>query len=290
MIKLIASDMDGTLLDSNMQIPQENVNAIRYAQSKGAEFMVCTGRNRLEALPPLTEAGIDCAMITLNGAEVFNKDGNSMFMAPIDKTVANQVLQILENEAIYYEISTNKGTYSQSKERRIENFATTIATLMPHLTHKMAIAMSVARLEFLPIRFVSDLHEVIEEEDIEVLKIICFHKDGEAYLGHAAKEIDENFDQLFVTSSGQNNMEINHRNGQKGIAVARVAAKRNISLDDVMTIGDNLNDVSMLQTAGVSFAMGNGVVEVKEYAKYVTDTNINGGVGKAIIRAIDENL
>lgn len=85
-------------------------------------------------------------------------------------------------------------------------------------------------------------------------------------------------------------MEINHRKGQKGIAVARMAAKRQISLDEVMTIGDNLNDVSMLQTAGVSFAMGNGVVEVKEYAKYITDTNVNAGVGKAIVRAIDEDL
>jgi hydroxymethylpyrimidine pyrophosphatase-like HAD family hydrolase len=57
-----------------------------------------------------------------------------------------------------------------------------------------------------------------------------------------------------------------------------------------MTIGDNLNDVSMLQLAGVSFAMGNGELEVKEVAKYLTDTNIEAGVGKAIVRAIDENL
>ncbi|EAC5359969.1 HAD family phosphatase, partial [Listeria monocytogenes] len=65
---------------------------------------------------------------------------------------------------------------------------------------------------------------------------------------------------------------------------------RMISLEEVMTIGDNLNDVSMLQLAGVSFAMGNGELEVKEAAKYLTDTNIESGVGKAIVRAIDENL
>ena len=93
-----------------------------------------------------------------------------------------------------------------------------------------------------------------------------------------------------MTSSGQNNIEVNHKNAQKGIAVAHVAHERGIPLEDVMTIGDNFNDVSMLQTAGVSFAMGNAEIEVKEYAKYITDTNLEAGVGKAILRAISENL
>jgi hydroxymethylpyrimidine pyrophosphatase-like HAD family hydrolase len=57
-----------------------------------------------------------------------------------------------------------------------------------------------------------------------------------------------------------------------------------------MTIGDNLNDVSMIQAAGVSFAMGNALSELKEYAKYVTEPNVQSGVGKAIRRAIDEEL
>lgn len=57
-----------------------------------------------------------------------------------------------------------------------------------------------------------------------------------------------------------------------------------------MTIGDNFNDVSMLQVAGVSFAMGNAEIEVKDYAKYTTDTNLESGVGKAILRAIAEDL
>ncbi|WP_274662108.1 HAD hydrolase family protein, partial [Enterococcus lactis] len=55
-------------------------------------------------------------------------------------------------------------------------------------------------------------------------------------------------------------------------------------------IGDNFNDVSMLQVAGVSFAMGNAEIEVKDYAKYTTDTNLESGVGKAILRAIAEDL
>ncbi|KAF1302403.1 Cof-type HAD-IIB family hydrolase [Candidatus Enterococcus willemsii] len=289
MIKLIASDMDGTLLNAEMQISEENVAAIRYAQSQGIEFMVATGRNRAEALPPLTQAGIECAMITLNGAQVFDKAGNSLFSAPIEQTVVQKTLALLDEHEIYYEIATNEGIYTANKEQRIENFASAIAEMMPHLTYNMAIAMSVARLDFFPIHIVEDLHELVMRDDLSVLKIICFHKEGAKRLGPVAKEIDA-FGDLAVTSSGQNNIEINHRNAQKGIAVSHVANDRQIPLSEVMTIGDNLNDVSMLQAAGVSFAMGNGLPEVKEYAKYVTETNIESGVGKAIRRAIDENL
>jgi Cof subfamily protein (haloacid dehalogenase superfamily) len=289
MIKLIASDMDGTLLDAEMRISQENIEAIQYAQSHGIEFMVATGRNRSEALPALEEAGIDCAMITLNGAQVFDQEGNVVCSAPIDLETTQTILDILDEHQIYYEVSTNKGTYSESKEQRIENFAAHIAETMPHLTHKMAIAMTVARLEFLPIHFVDSIHELIVQDEITILKIICFHKEGAVYLGPAAKKINA-YDELFVTSSGENNIEINHRAAQKGIAVSHVALNRNIDMKEVMTIGDNLNDVSMIQAAGVSFAMGNALSELKEYAKYVTEPNVQSGVGKAIRRAIDEEL
>lgn len=70
MIKLIASDMDGTLLDAHMSVSPENAEAIRFANDAGVEFMVATGRNYQEARAALDEVGIDCAMITLNGAQV----------------------------------------------------------------------------------------------------------------------------------------------------------------------------------------------------------------------------
>ncbi|WP_122646457.1 Cof-type HAD-IIB family hydrolase [Enterococcus mediterraneensis] len=289
MIKLIASDMDGTLLDSQMQISEENASAIRYAISKGVEFMVATGRNRQEALPSLEAAGIECAMINLNGAQVFDKDGNSLFTVPIETAKAKTILHLLKEHQIYYEVATNKGLYSENQAQRIENFATHLAELMPHLTNKMAIAMTSARLEFLPVNYVEDIPELLDKDSLEVLKIICIDPKGPEVLGPVAAAID-GFGEVVVTSSGENNIEINHRDAQKGIAVAHVAKERGIDLAEVMTIGDNLNDVSMIQMAGVSFAMGNAALELKDYARYLTDTNLESGVGTAIRRAIDENL
>ena len=289
MIKMIASDMDGTLLDSEMHISQENLEAIRYAESKGVEFVIATGRNRTEAIAPLEEAGIECSMITLNGAEVFDKHGNSIFTAPIVPETTHKVLDILKENGIYFEISTTKGVYSDSKEQRIDKFASHLAEVMPHLTYKMAIAMTVARLEFLPINFVPDLRDLVDRDDMSVLKIIAFHQDGPSILGPTALKLEE-MEDLVVSSSGLNNLEINNRAAQKGIAVTEVALDRQIDMSEVMTIGDNLNDLSMIRVGGVSFAMGNAVDEIKETAKYVTTTNLEAGVGRAIRRAIDEDL
>lgn len=289
MIKLIASDMDGTLLDAHMSISSENTEAIRMANELGIEFMVATGRNAQEARAALDEAGIDCAMITLNGAQVFDRSGKSLFTVPIPSPQAMTVMDILDANGIYYEVATNQGLYSESQPKRIESFASSIATHMPHLTYKMAIAMASANLELLHITYVDSIRELLLDDKLEVLKIICFHTEGPRILGPVGKEIS-NLGELAVTSSGQNNLEVNHKNAQKGIAVAHVAHERGITLDEAMTIGDNFNDVSMLQTAGVSFAMGNAEIEVKDYAKYLTDTNLESGVGKAILRAINENL
>lgn len=289
MIKLIASDMDGTLLDSKMAISEDNASAIREAARQGIEFMVATGRAYSEAKPPLDDAGIECAMITLNGAQVFDKTGKSIFTAGVEKETVYKILDILDQTEIYYEISTNEGIISERQEKRIENFAAHIAETMPHLTYKVAIAMAAAHLSLLEITYVDSIREAIKGEEIQVLKIIGFSIEGPKILGPASLKI-EKLPDVVITSSAQNNIEVNNKNAQKGIAVASIAKKNDIDATEVMAIGDNFNDVSMLQWAGVSFAMGNAEIEVKDYAKYTTSTNLENGVGEAILRAIREDL
>ncbi|MFV0559607.1 MAG: Cof-type HAD-IIB family hydrolase [Enterococcus sp.] len=291
MIKLIASDMDGTLLDAHMSVPEENIQAIKFAQEQGIEFMVATGRNSQEARAALDEAGIECAMVTLNGAQVFDDAGSSLFTVPIPNPQAVAVLELLNNHEIYYEVATNKGLYSESQSKRIESFASMLADHMPHLTYKMAIAMASANLEVLHINYIPSIKNLLRDPSIEVLKIICFHVEGPKVLRPVSQEISLfGNGELTLTSSSPNNIEVNHRDAQKGIAVAHVARDRGIDLSEVMTIGDNFNDVSMLKVAGVSFAMANAELEVKDYAKYSTASNLESGVAKAIYKAINEDL
>ncbi|MDT2831728.1 Cof-type HAD-IIB family hydrolase [Vagococcus carniphilus] len=289
MIKMIASDMDGTLLTSHLSISELNKDAVLKAQEQGIEFMVATGRAYTEAKPPLEDAGIRCGMITGNGAQAFDADGNEIFTISIDKKIAKKVMAILRENGLYFELMTSKGVYSDSQPQRLENFATLLAENIPHITFKMAIAMASTHLNMLHINYTESYDELIESDDIEVLKVITFSDGGQEVLQPIAREI-EKLDDVHVTSSFPNNIEINHIEAQKGVAVKRLAEAKGIDLKEVMTIGDNFNDVSMLEVAGVSFAMGNAEDGVKKVAKYEAETNVNDGVGKAILRAISENL
>lgn len=286
---MIASDMDGTLLTSHLSISELNKDAVLKAQEQGIEFMVATGRAYTEAKPPLEDAGIRCGMITGNGAQAFDADGNEIFTISIDKKIAKKVMAILREKGLYFELMTSKGVYSDSQPQRLENFATLLAENIPHITFKMAIAMASTHLNMLHINYTESYDELIESDDIEVLKVITFSDGGQEVLQPIAREI-EKLDDVHVTSSFPNNIEINHKEAQKGVAVKRLAEAKSIDLKEVMTIGDNFNDVSMLEVAGVSFAMGNAEDGVKKVAKYEAETNVNDGVGKAILRAISENL
>lgn len=289
MIKMIASDMDGTLLTTHLSISELNKGAVLKAQEQGIEFMVATGRAYTEAKPPLDDAGIRCGMITGNGAQAFDADGNEIFTISIDKNIAKKAMGILREKGLYFELMTSKGVYSDSQPQRLENFATLLAENIPHITFKMAIAMASTHLNMLHINYTENYDQLIESDDIDVLKIITFSDGGQEVLQPIAREI-EKLDDVHVTSSFPNNIEINHKDAQKGVAVKRLAEAKGIKLEEVMTIGDNFNDVSMLEVAGVSFAMGNAEADVKKVAKYEAETNVNDGVGKAILRAISENL
>lgn len=289
MIKLIASDMDGTLLSSHLSVSAYNQQVVKEVQAQGIEFMVATGRDYSEAKPPLDEAGINCAMITGNGAQAYDAEGNVLFTIALEKETVKRTMALLRSEGLYFELMTSEGVYSDNQPQRVENFATMLAEHIPHITYKMAIAMASTHLNMLKVNYVQAYEELLENDDLHILKVITFSDRGQEQLKPIAEKV-EGFGPVHVTSSFPNNIEINHRDAQKGKAVVRIAKERGIDLADVMAIGDNYNDVSMLELAGVSFAMGNAEPGVKTIAKYEAETNINDGVGKAIQRAIAENL
>lgn len=289
MIKMIASDMDGTLLSSHLAISETNKEAVLEAQAQGIEFMVATGRAYSEAKPALDDAGIKCCMITGNGAQIFDENGEAIVTFSIDKKTTKEIMTTLREKNLYFELMTTNGVYAESQPQRVENFATLLANQVPHLTFKMAIAMASTHLNMLPVHYINNYDELLVDDSVEILKVIAFSDEGPKLLRPIADELEAN-GPLYVTASFPNNIEINHKDAQKGNAVKLMAEKRGIGLEDVMTIGDNFNDVSMLKVAGVSFAMGNAEEDVKKIAKYEADTNMNHGVGKAILRAISENL
>ena len=214
MIKMIASDMDGTLLSSHLAISETNKEAVLEAQAQGIEFMVATGRAYSEAKPALDDAGIKCCMITGNGAQIFDENGEAIVTFSIDKKTTKEIMTTLREKNLYFELMTTNGVYAESQPQRVENFATLLANQVPHLTFKMAIAMASTHLNMLPVHYINNYDDLLVDDSVEILKVIAFSDEGPKLLRPIADELEAN-GPLYVTASFPNNIEINHKDAQK---------------------------------------------------------------------------
>ena len=288
MIKLIASDMDGTLLNHNHKIPKKNVKLINFAKNQGIEFVVATGRAYYEALPALNEENINCDVISFNGGIVYDKNGNIISITPMLPKDLYYTIEILKSFDISYQLYTKNTIYTKSIETDINAYIDLIRSngYDPDVEHLRAEAQQ--KLDAGYITEVENIELYLNEKENPPIKIIAISNDI-SKLENAAKLLSENTS-ISVTSSGANNIEIMHKNATKGEALKEIAKIYSINLENAVAIGDNLNDQAMLDIVGFSVAMKNGNTILKEQAKYVTEkTNSEGGVADTIFKLIEEN-
>ena len=288
MIKLIASDMDGTLLNHNHKIPKENVKLINFAKNQGIEFVVATGRAYYEALPALNEENINCDVISFNGGIVYDKNGNIISITPMIPKDLYYTIEILKSFDISYQLYTKNTIYTRSIETDINAYIDLIRSngYEPDVEHLRAEAQQ--KLDLGYITEVDNIELYLNEEENPPIKIIAISNDI-SKLENATKLLSENTN-ISVTSSGANNIEIMHKNATKGEALKEIAKIYGINLENAVAIGDNLNDQAMLDIVGYSVAMKNGNTILKEQAKYVTEkTNSEGGVADTIFKLIEQN-
>ena len=288
MIKLIASDMDGTLLNHNHKIPKENVKLINFAKKQGIKFVVATGRAYYEALPALNEENINCDVISFNGGIVYDKNGNIISITPMIPKDLYYTIEILKSFDISYQLYTKNTIYTKSIETDINAYIDLIRSngYDPDVEHLRAEAQQ--KLEVGYITEVENIELYLNEKENPPIKIIAISNDI-SKLENAAKLLSENTS-ISVTSSGANNIEIMHKNATKGTALKEIAKIYGINLENAVAIGDNLNDQAMLDIVGYSVAMKNGNIKLKEQAKYVTEkTNSEGGVADTIFKLIEQN-
>lgn len=287
LISIIASDMDGTLLNDKMEISPENVAAIKRAQAAGIEFIVATGRGRAEAEPILNQAGLNPAYITLNGAQVFNQSGKIVVSEPLAPEIAASLTKELTAQGFYFELVTDKGIYSESKIQRIQHVADLLVNLNPDTSYKIAVALAAARLEIMNINYIDSYDQLLNNPEFQIMKILVFSREGPDSFAAIRQEYASH-DQIVITSSSPNNIEINSRKAQKGIALLDYARQKGLDKDSVMAIGDNMNDYSMITAASVGVAMGNAIPAIKQVATFTTATNLDDGVAKAIDWALTQ--
>lgn len=286
-MRLIATDLDGTLLNEKHEISKENADAIQKAKDAGVEIMVATGRSYNAAKKPLDKVGLTCPIICLNGAKIYNKEGQIISTAPLEINSCKSIQHTCQKEGMYFELFTNKGGFSESRDKFLEVMVDIAATANPDIDEETIRSRASERFQEEEIKITNDFEALFNQPDIEVYKILAFSLQ-EQQLSNVYHQLKTN-GQLAITSSGESNLEFNHPDAQKGIALEGFAKQAGIDMKDVMAIGgDNYNDVSMLKMAGRGVAMGNANDEIKKLADFTTTSNLDNGVAHAIEEMLSE--
>jgi Cof subfamily protein (haloacid dehalogenase superfamily) len=284
MIKCIASDMDGTLLNSYQQVSQENKEAILKAQSQGIEVVIATGRSYQEVRFVLDEADLQCPAICVNGAEVRSKEGEILSATPIEKHVAKKAAEKLMEKDIYFEVYTNKGTYSLDPNKAVAIIVDIVVSANPDVKPEDVVKRAEERTRHGLVHQVESYDVLFNDETHQIYKLFGFALDSDRR--EAAENALEELTDLAVSSSGHNNLEITHCNAQKGIALETFVKSKGIDITETMAMGDSFNDISMLERVGRAVAMGNADYEIKTLCDVITATNDEHGVAQAILEVL----
>jgi len=273
-IRLIAIDIDGTLLDSQFRIPPANVTALRRAHEMGIEVILVTGRRHSFALPIAEMLGIDLWLISSNGAITRSLTGELFHRDLLPAGTARKLIQHMDafrgNTVITFDIETKGALVLEHADELHHSISRWLEKNAPFLEYLVPLEDCLIT-DPVQAMFCGTIARMREAEnclksagldrEITVLKTEYPHRDLCM------------FDVLNYACS-------------KGHAVERWATYRGISRDQIMAIGDNYNDREMLEYAGVPVVMANASPELKQRGWMVTLSNDEGGVAAAVEQAV----
>ena len=271
-IRLIALDLDGTLLDSEKRISPRNRAALDAAAERGVHIVPTTGRF-FDAMPPVVrDLPFVRYAVTINGAAVFDRLENrtiSEDLIPLGTALA--ILDVLDGfDCIYDCYVGNWGWNAEANVAKADEYAPDVhyAVMIRDLrTH------------------VSDLRAHLRTTGRDVQKILTFVKDPTLYASMTAA-VAAVAPGIIPTTSNARLFEFNSPGAHKGAALAKLAAHLGFGIENVMALGDGLNDLTMVRDAGFGVAMANAVPEVLAAATFVASSNDEDGVAEAIERFV----
>lgn len=269
--------MDGTLLNSRHEVSEHTRNVIKKAHDLGVHIIITTGRLYANAEAYSNYIGVKSPVIASNGAVIRGIERDEIIYKSIfDEKLCVKLLNIFDQYNAKPAFNTPDRVYIQSLKLKL--FLKFIK-LHGRLNKTFKISYVPTKRYWF---------RIFSKETNNIVKCELIDKDSEK-LRNIREELLDIEDIEIVSSSGHN-IEITKKGVSKGGAVASLAEYYNIKREEIMAIGDSENDLSMIEFAGTGIAMGNAIEKVKEKACYITDTNDNDGVAKAISKfVLDEN-
>lgn len=273
-IRLLALDIDGTLTDPNFQVSERNIAALRAAHESGVQVILATGRRHDYAMPIAQKIGIPMLLITSNGALVRSNTGETHYTDRLSCETARQLIGHMDefrgHAVLTFDRPANvPGNNSLILERADELNKSVSRWLEVNLPY---------------IKFVSPLEDALDEDPLQAM--YCGHV---ARMEEAQKRLNQAAfrDKMTVLKTQYDHrdlciLDILSSECSKGHALRRWAEQHGIPREQVMAIGDNYNDLEMLEFAGLAVVMGNASEELKQNGWKVTASNAESGVAQAV--------
>lgn len=293
MYKLVAIDLDGTLLDPYGQISLKDKQIIQEAIQKKVEIVLATGRSIASTINFSKEIGAEHYFISGNGAVIYDLQNEKILYnhyLPREKVI--EIVEFCEKNSMYYTVFTDNAIITKSlnyntlfyyyENRNKEDGKKTQINIIEDIP---LYIKTTENLNFLKITicdetssiFARILEQVKKIKEIDILEVSHMSR-KKIKIGTEILEI-----QYYYT-------EITQENTNKWNAIQYLANKLNIKTEEIMTIGDNSNDIEMIKNAGLGIAMANSAPEIKKIADDITTSNEENGVGQAIERNITKIL
>ena len=286
MIKVIASDMDGTLLGDDHKPAPETLAAVQRACDSGIRFMIATGRNFPGAMAELKDCGLVCDYIVSSGAEVRNPRQQVVAVHPISMELCRTIYEEIKDYPISVTFCTDGNDYKIGTPEEIEeSLMLQMHLFFSDLPREELVQTETYQRIIRSTKTVSDMDE-LETAKVPIYKLFLYSED-KGMLGELKQRLEQN-KEIAVASSFPTNLEITDVKAQKGPVLKEYIESLGYTMDEVMALGDSLNDLSMIEMDfGVTVAMANAEPEVKDAAKYITKSNTEFGVAYAIDRLLE---
>ncbi|MDO8490966.1 MAG: Cof-type HAD-IIB family hydrolase [Dehalococcoidia bacterium] len=260
--KLIALDLDGTIVGRDLTISPQCKSAIRRAEEAGVRVTIASGRMLKSTLRFARELGVRTPIICYQGAMTADPaTGEIMWHRPVPLDLAYEVIGMFKARSVHINLYVNDELYVDRITKEAERYA---------------------KLSIVEAHPVGDLLAFLNSEPTKIVAI------GDMPVIDAlTTNLEQEYDsRLYITKSFPTYCEVAHRDCSKGQALARLAESLGIAQEETIAIGDNPNDLDMITWAGLGVAMGNGAPEVRAVADWVTGTVDDSGAAQAIEKAL----
>lgn len=258
--KLMAVDMDGTLLNPDSIITPYTEKIVKQAVKNGLIFTLCTGRPLQGVKRYVDQLGLDCPVITYNGAVIAHSTtGEILFSQSMDADEARRVYNIAKQKNTMFIIWSRNRLYASEisdKTHFYEEITNTEAVLIEDFEKILADGIT----------------KMLWYDDADTL---------EKWIGELKQE---NFVHTTFTKSRAYFLEFFSNKTSKAVAMEKLGEYYSISKEEMIAVGDQTNDLPMIEYAGMGVAMGNAVEAVKAVADYITATNSEDGVAQVILK------